>query len=177
MHKILILVDLQKDFLEPEGKLFIGHDTKVFLDEVEDLVKNWDGDIYPLLDSHDADSCEFKQFPSHCIEGSEGEKAVRNLYDNWRVYPKIGFVHHNLMLLLARKQDDEECEFHFAGVLAHICVLENIAALYHLSKYYHNKIPKIKVNSKYVDDLTPELKRQALERMKNVFAVEIEGEI
>jgi len=173
MNKILILVDMQKDFLEPDGKLWIGHDTTKFVDDVEDLVKNWDGEIYGLLDIHDTDSCEFEQFPPHCLVDTEGAKPVRNLYDKFKSYPKIGFVHNTLMQRLANKQDDEDCEYHFAGVLAHLCVLENIAALYHFSKYYHNKIPKIKVNSRYVDDVTPELKTQAFERMKKVYNVEI----
>jgi len=174
MKNILILVDLQKDFLEPDGKLFIGHDTTKFIDDIENLVNTWDGEIYGLSDAHDKDSCEFQQFPEHCIVDTEGEKPVRNLYNKSIRFRKNGFVHYDMMLRLANQNDEKECEFYFAGVLAHICVLENIAALYNFSKSYFNKIPKIKVNPLYVDDLTLDLKAQALDRMKNLYNVKIE---
>jgi nicotinamidase/pyrazinamidase len=178
MQKILILVDLQKDFLEPDGKLWIGHDTKEYLGNVRTLVKNWQGLIFGLFDAHVENSCEFSQFPPHCIEGTEGQETYEWVTEKLS-YPscrKHGYVSYNLMEYLAENYL-KEAEFHFAGVLAHICVQENIAALYNISKETYNVIPKIKVNPLYVDDLTLELKTQALERMKNVYAVEINGEI
>lgn len=164
---------MQNDFLYPEGSLWIGHDTKKFISDVEKLVDTWDGKIYGLLDTHDPSSCEFSQFPPHCVVDSWGHWP-HPMYDklSYAATQKHGYVSYNLMKYLSKFVHTSV--FHFAGVLAHVCVLENIAALYNYSKENYNAIPKIKVNPLFVDDLTLDLKAQALQRMKNLYAVEIE---
>lgn len=174
LNKILILIDVQKDFLEPDGKLWIGHDTRDYLSNLESVVENWKGPVYGVVDLHLENHCEFTQFPPHCILGSEGQQTYSWIKQKL-IYPlcqKHGYVQFKLMENLATHYL-KEAEFHFAGVLAHICVLENIAYLYNYSKEYFNVIPKIKVTSSLVDDLSLDLKTQAFERMKNIYAVDV----
>ena len=70
----LAIVDMQKDFLEEEGKLTIwqkGLPTMDLKAAVAERIKNHDGPIIVSQDSHTATDTEFQLFPPHCIKGTE----------------------------------------------------------------------------------------------------------
>ena len=83
MKRILIDVDTQFDFMDPEGALFVEADQSV-----RDAIKNTlmqasidgIGDSYDAIigsvDSHAFDAWEFAEnggpFPAHCVKGQAG---------------------------------------------------------------------------------------------------------
>ena len=76
---------MQKDFLEPNGGLWIGHSTTQLQEEVEKLAKAFhstypDGIVIFTQDSHKENSIEFNQFPKHCIQDTEGGDALADLF-------------------------------------------------------------------------------------------------
>lgn len=177
---ILVLVDLQNDFLDPKGALFIGRDMSEYIRDLETKVSNWVGPIFGLLDTHEPDSAEFQQFKEHCVINTWGHYPIsKKLYDRAVIENKKGYVSFSLMRELAvRAYDKKEWVnpvFHFMGVLTHICVLENIAMLYHFSKELYNVIPRIVVNYHDVQDLNWELHDEGIRRMDMLYGVKLVG--
>ena len=174
---IFVLVDMQNDFLLPEGKLWIGHNTTEFVARVEKTALTW-GLVYGLLDTHQNYSCELKQWPGHCIEGTWGWKSVNDFYDKLCIPPikKDGFVSYKLIQEIIKRLTIENCTIHFAGVLASICVQENVAALYNLCKHEFNRLPNIVINPELIDDITSEAKEAAIKRMVTIYNVKIMGQ-
>ncbi len=86
MKKILVIVDMQNDFMQKDGALYVnGADTIIektnaFLNMLPN--KAIDG-ILITKDTHDAsmykDSDEGKMFPNHCISGTKGHDLAINL--------------------------------------------------------------------------------------------------
>lgn len=73
--KILVVVDVQYDFCNPNGALFIkGGDLVV--DKIKDIIPNFDYVIF-TKDSHSLNHCSFKEnggiWPVHCVWNTIGE--------------------------------------------------------------------------------------------------------
>ena len=75
MKKLLIVVDMQNDFVD--GSLGTA-EAVVIIPNVIDKINNWDGDIIATLDTHSDDylnTNEGKRLPvEHCIENTYGHK-------------------------------------------------------------------------------------------------------
>lgn len=73
--KILIVVDVQYDFCNPNGTLFVRGGDKV-VNKVKDIIPNFDYVIF-TKDSHSLNHCSFKEnggiWPVHCVWNSIGE--------------------------------------------------------------------------------------------------------
>jgi len=139
MKKILIAVDLQKDFLLDSGKLNLGHDTTEYRKRVAKYIKNFEGLILVTMDHHRLNSCEFlannpKGFPEHCVMGTEGEDLIPEI-DNKKIdhyFWKHTFSSNELVRNLKSlylENNEDSFELHFIGVCSHICVFANIAAI------------------------------------------------
>lgn len=74
MKNILIIVDVQKDFYDPKGALYVSQGETI-LPKISRIIPNFD-DIIFTLDWHPIDHCSFKseggQWPTHCVGYSEG---------------------------------------------------------------------------------------------------------
>lgn len=73
--KILVVVDVQYDFCNPNGALFVkGGDLVV--DKIKDIIPNFDYVIF-TKDCHGLKHCSFKEnggiWPMHCVWNSIGE--------------------------------------------------------------------------------------------------------
>lgn len=73
--KILVVVDVQYDFCNPNGALYVpGGD--VVVNKVKDIIPNFDYVIF-TKDSHGLKHCSFKEnggiWPVHCVWNSIGE--------------------------------------------------------------------------------------------------------
>ena len=73
--KILVVVDVQYDFCNPNGALFVkGGDLVV--DKIKDVIPNFDYVIF-TKDCHGLNHCSFKEngglWPIHCVWNSIGE--------------------------------------------------------------------------------------------------------
>ena len=81
MHRVLVDVDTQHDFIHRDGALYVAADASV-LDRIEATLQAADGDAGPYaavvgsVDSHAFDAWEFEErggpFPPHCVKGQRG---------------------------------------------------------------------------------------------------------
>ena len=75
MKKLLIVVDMQKDFV---GGALGSPEAQAIVDNVVNKIVNWDGDMVVTFDTHAKDymqTREGKYLPvPHCIEGTDGHK-------------------------------------------------------------------------------------------------------
>jgi|Deesub1362A_J573_1020465.scaffolds.fasta_scaffold03299_2 nicotinamidase-related amidase len=127
----LIVVDMQKDFLEPEGKLYGGERVRSVIPKVREAI-NFSRDFMPIIctqDWHRKDDEEFSLWPPHCIEGSPGAEIVEeigvkeeDIFVKKRRYS--AFFSTDLDLILREKNIRK---LWICGVLTNICVLHTIA--------------------------------------------------
>ncbi|MDD5748497.1 MAG: cysteine hydrolase [Actinomycetota bacterium] len=80
-NSALLIVDMIKDFADPEGKLFVS-DAKQTVSYIASLIsearKRGITVIY-VNDSHDSDDEEFKKWGVHAVEGTWGSKVIDEL--------------------------------------------------------------------------------------------------
>lgn len=94
--KALICVDVQNDFVKPDGALPVPHAEEI-AEKIIKLArecrsKGWmiyaTADTHYLADGEDKEEIEFaktlegKRIPKHCIDGSEGHKIVEGLVND-----------------------------------------------------------------------------------------------
>lgn len=72
--KTIVIVDLQKDFYDPKGSLYVSG-AETFPSRIAALVPEYDN-VYFTLDWHPLNHCSFKQnggiWPVHCLKYSWG---------------------------------------------------------------------------------------------------------
>lgn len=176
-RKVLVVIDMQKDFLEPDGKLSLGKDTTEFKARVANYIKEFDGDVIATLDTHKDDAAEFNQFPPHCLYGTEGWELSNEILEailevKADKIQKESFAGEDVTRELLSYLE-EGCEFEFVGVCTSICVIDGIVALYHAAKEKLNKIPTITVQKSLVDDFDVEMSEGALKRMERLYNVKV----
>lgn len=72
--KILVVVDYQYDFKDPNGSLYVTGGEKL-QDKILKIIPNFDGVVF-TQDSHPVDHCSFKEnggiWPMHCVQNTIG---------------------------------------------------------------------------------------------------------
>ena len=172
--KVLVVIDMQKDFLEPDGKLSLGKDTTELKARVAQRMREFDGDVIATLDTHRENASEFSQFPPHCVKGTDGwflsDEIAEALEEvGGETIQKYSFAGGAATDLLNSDYD----EYEFVGVCTHICVHDSIAALYHESKEDADVVPTITVRKELVDDFNDEMAEGALKRMETLYNVKV----
>jgi len=166
MRKLLIVVDMQNDFVD--GAL----GTK----EAEAIVQNVKNKIlsYPerdevvTLDTHEEnylDTQEGKFLPVvHCVRGTEGWKLnpeIEAVAKNAKVFEKPTFGSVNLAESLTQLSEWEDLELELVGLCTDICVVSNALLL----KAAMPEVP-ITVDSSCCAGVTPESHDHALATMR-----------
>ena len=81
MRKVLVVVDMQKDFVD--GALG-SNEAVAIVDNVVNKINEFDGEIIVTYDTHQdnyMETREGKYLPvPHCIEGTEGWEIVDGIY-------------------------------------------------------------------------------------------------
>ncbi len=130
--KALIVIDMVRDFVEPNGKLYIGPTaekvTQAISREIE-KARSCGWPVIYLCDTHSEDDREFKMFPPHCVIGTSGVEIVDELkpQPNDKIIPKrrySGFFQTDLDLTLRELDVDEVV---LVGVCTNICNLYTAA--------------------------------------------------
>lgn len=162
MKKILIVVDMQNDFVD--GAL----GTKEALAIVDNVVKKidgFDGDIIATFDTHFdgyMDTSEGKNLPvPHCIKGTDGhalDKRVAAALNSHGFFPLEKITFGSVDLPKMAKQYDE---ITLIGLCTDICVVSNALLL---KASYPEK--HIKVDSSCCAGVTPDTHSAALTTMK-----------
>ena len=169
MKKILIVVDMQNDFID--GALG-SKEAEAIVDNVVKKIEGFDGEIYVTYDTHYEDymqTNEGKNLPvSHCVRESEGwqlNSAVREALDKKESYTeieKITFGSVDLPFVLAEENDMDNAEIELIGLCTDICVVSNALIL----KASFPEI-NISVDSSCCAGVTPEKHLAALETMRS----------
>ncbi len=127
MKSAFIVVDMQKDFCYPDGKLYGGdHIADIF----EPISKAIEGAREKMVivftqDWHRKDDPEFKIWPEHCLAGSEGAEIIDELEVKEEDYiirkrRYSAFFGTDLDLTLRELGIKK---LYISGVLTNICVL------------------------------------------------------
>ncbi|MBO5454806.1 MAG: cysteine hydrolase [Clostridia bacterium] len=135
MKKILIVVDMQNDFVD--GALGTKEAVGI-TGNVTNKIESFDGDIFVTLDTHYenySETSEGKNLPvPHCIKNTAGwdlnpdvKKALEG--KNYTKVEKITFGSITLPDLIKSKYNPDEIEIELIGLCTDICVVSNALLL------------------------------------------------
>lgn len=168
MGKVLVVVDMQKDFID--GTLGTK-EAEMIVSGVQDKIRTFDGTVVATRDTHGTDyldTQEGKKLPvAHCLKDSEGweiEPGIQSLLDSRRakVFDKPAFGSVKLAeYLKAFYEKNEIDEIELVGLCTDICVISNAM----LIKAYLPEVP-VSVDSACCAGVTPRSHENALEAMK-----------
>ncbi len=163
MKKFLIVVDMQKDFID--GSLGTKEAAAV-VPKAAEKITGFDGTVVATLDTHFEDyldTSEGKKLPvPHCIKGSAGWKldpaisAAIEPKDHY-VMEKNTFGSKELPFLIEKLANGEEFSVELIGLCTDICVISN--ALLLKAFFPENDIS---VDADCCAGVTPELHNAAL---------------
>lgn len=135
MKKILIVVDMQKDFVD--GALGTKQAIAI-VDNVVNKIESYEGDIIVTYDTHSEnyiETQEGKKLPvPHCIKGTDGwklDKKVQVAVDKKGFYAieKPTFGSTELVEYIKNNYDINELEIELIGLCTDICVVSNALLL------------------------------------------------
>lgn len=135
MKKILVVVDMQKDFVD--GSLGTKEAVAI-TDNVARKIEGFEGDIFVTYDTHFEDyltSAEGKKLPvEHCIKGTDGWELYHTIWDalkgrTYKAVEKLTFGSVDLPNLIKDAAGDEEFSVELVGLCTDICVVSNALLL------------------------------------------------
>jgi len=169
MKKILVVVDMQNDFID--GALGTK-EAQAIVDKVVKKIENFDGAIYVTYDTHFEDYMETnegKNLPvCHCVRDTKGwqlndkVKAALDKKESYTEVEKITFGSIDLPFVLAEENEMDDAEIELVGLCTDICVVSN--ALILKANYPDTDIY---VDSSCCAGVTPEKHQAALETMRS----------
>ncbi len=167
MEKILIVVDMQNDFVD--GALGTK-EAREIVDRVAEKISGFEGRIFVTMDTHQTDyleTAEGRKLPvSHCIKDTQGwylnEKVRQALSGKmFKAIEKPTFGSLKLAEELREIREKGEIEVEMMGLCTDICVVSNALLL----KAYFPETG-ITVCASCCAGVTPDTHRAALETMK-----------
>lgn len=167
MQNILIVVDMQNDFID--GAL----GTKEAVDIVPAVIRKIQSypreQVYATRDTHPENYLETQEgryLPvRHCIEGTEGWEIRKEIADRIlpeHIFNKPTFGSVEMAEELRRLAEQEELEVELVGLCTDICVVSNALML----KAFLPEM-KISVDPACCAGVTPEKHKAALETMSS----------
>ena len=168
MKKILVVVDMQKDFVD--GSLGTK-EASAIVPKVAEKIRGFDGDIFVTLDTHFENymkTAEGRKLPvPHCIRGTAGwaldaEVAKALEGKRYTAVEKVTFGSVDLPRLIGEAAGDADFSVELTGLCTDICVVSNAL----LIKANFPEIP-VSVDSSCCAGVTPEKHEAALETMRS----------
>ena len=167
MRKILIVIDMQNDFLDAA----LGTKEAVAIVEaVKEKIRSYPAeDVIATMDTHSEnymETQEGKNLPvMHCIKGSVGWQIrpdIAQLLNGARIYEKPTFGSTALAADLKTVSEKEEIELELVGLCTDICVVSNAILL-------KASMPEVKisVDAACCAGVTPQKHLAALETMRS----------
>lgn len=164
MQKILLVVDMQNDFID--GALGTAEAEKI-VPLVKEKIEGFDGTVLFTRDTHFdnyMETQEGKRLPvPHCIKGTEGWQ-IRKELDALRTteaIDKLTFGSSELGQLLVKKNEEEPIEsITVIGLCTDICVISNAL----LAKAFLPEA-EIRVDARCCAGVTPQSHENALNAM------------
>ncbi len=166
MKKLLVVVDMQNDFID--GSLGTAEAVKI-VDSVADKIRQYDiNDVYVTRDTHTEDylnTNEGRHLPViHCVKGSKGwqlNEKIQRAAEGAVFVDKTGFGSLELADLIKARNNEDAVEIEIVGLCTDICVVSNALIL----KTFMPEA-KITVDSSCCAGVTPDSHKMALETMK-----------
>lgn len=166
MRKILVVVDMQNDFIDGA----IGTPEAVaIVENVKARIREYDkADVFLTMDTHFPEylqTQEGRNLPvEHCIRGTDGWKIrsdIAELLTDARVYEKPTFGSVALAKDIAEIAAKEEIEIELLGLCTDICVVSNALLL-------KANMPEVKITVDHTccAGVTPESHEAALMTMQ-----------
>ena len=167
MRKILIVIDMQNDFIDAA----LGTKEAVSIVEaVKEKIRSYPAeDVIATMDTHDENymqTQEGRNLPvMHCIRGTDGWKIrpdIAELLTGAKIYEKPTFGSTALAADLKELSEKEEIELELVGLCTDICVVSNALLL-------KASMPEVKisVDAACCAGVTPEKHLAALETMRS----------
>ena len=162
MAKILIVVDMQNDFID--GALGTKEAVAI-VPYVKEAIENFDGKVFFTRDTHFENYMQTQEGSNlpvpHCIKGTNGWQIRTELDAMRKTEPidKITFGSKKLVDVLQKEKDIESITF--VGLCTDICVISNAM----LVKVFYPEVSLI-VDAKGCAGVTQESHKRALEAMK-----------
>ena len=134
MRKILIVIDMQNDFIDAA----LGTKEAVaIVDAVKEKIRSYPAaDVIATMDTHGADymvTQEGRNLPvPHCIKGTDGWQIrpdIAELLTGAKIYEKPTFGSTALAADLKTVSEREEIELELIGLCTDICVVSNALLL------------------------------------------------
>lgn len=167
MRKLLVVIDMQKDFVD--GALGTKEAVSIVPNVIE-KIKTYDKkDVFFTRDTHQANymqTQEGKNLPvEHCIEGTEGweiDANIRPLSEGTTIVDKPTFGSTKLARMIKDIADKEDIEIELVGLCTDICVVSNALML-------KATMPEvsISVDASCCAGVTPDKHDAALETMRS----------
>jgi len=165
MQNILIVVDMQNDFID--GALGTA-EAQTIVPMVIHKIKNFNGKVLFTRDTHGDDYMQTQEGQNlpvpHCIKGTHGwqiHPALESLRTE-KAIDKVTFGSSELASILTAMNQEESIEsVTFIGLCTDICVISNAM----LVKAFLPEVPLI-VDASCCAGVTPESHKIALEAMK-----------
>ena len=174
MQKLLVVVDMQNDFID--GALGTKEAVAI-VPNVKAKIENFDGTVLFTRDTHGHEymsTQEGQNLPvPHCIKGTEGWeiRAELEALRKTEAIDKVTFGSSELpSKLLAMNEVDPIESITFVGLCTDICVISNVM----VTKAFLPEVPVI-VDAACCAGVSPETHKNALEAMK-VCQVKVENE-
>lgn len=166
MRKILIVVDMQNDFID--GALGTAEAVAI-VENVKARIREYDpADVFVTMDTHAPDYLETQEGRNlpveHCIKGTKGwqiRSDIASLLPDWHIYEKPTFGSVALVKDIAEIAATEEIEIEVLGLCTDICVVSNALML----KAYMPEV-QISVDPSCCAGVTPESHEAALKTMQ-----------
>lgn len=167
MRKILIVIDMQNDFIDAA----LGTKEAVsIVENVKEKIRSFPvEDVIATMDTHGEDymqTQEGKNLPvMHCIRGTDGWKIrpdIAELLTGAKIYEKPTFGSTALAADLKEVSEKEEIELELVGLCTDICVVSNALLL----KAAMPEV-KISVDAACCAGVTPQKHLAALETMRS----------
>ena len=170
-RKLLLVIDMLNDFMDPKGALYCGDDARTIIPVIRSLVDRFAAEHHPIVylrDAHAPDDKEFELFSVHAVRDSWGAQIIPELtpaeaslvVDKTRFSALFG---NDLNAILDSFKPDE---IWISGVCTSICVMDTAGDLRN-----HDYTVVIPVDA--VADFDPEFHDFALKRMKRVYGVRL----
>lgn len=167
MRKILIVVDMQKDFVD--GALGTAEAVAIVPAVVEKIKEYKKEDIFVTRDTHQKDylsTQEGRNLPvEHCIEGTPGwelDSKVAEAVSGAAIVNKPTFGSTALVDMIKKTAEKEDISIELIGLCTDICVVSNALLL----KAAMPEV-EISVDASCCAGVTPEKHEAALETMRS----------
>ena len=166
MRKVLIVIDMQHDFID--GSLGTDQAVQIVPNVIKKIHEYAPENIFATRDTHGPDylhTSEGQHLPvPHCIRGTKGweiQPEIATALGEARVVDKPSFGSPALVHILADENKKEPLELELVGLCTDICVVSNALLL-------KAALPetKICVDASCCAGVTPETHQAALTTMK-----------